>query len=283
MEKDNSTTTNVATLDVKETAQKITDDEPVTGKATKTSAESSSASSPTTPPLGIRIFFIFFLAKMECLLCYFKSDEQTLKAHYEGVHRVDPTNPHFRNLFRIEATTDKKCRYCERVFLTPQQKKNHVFLRHYRRLPLIQPQVGSGQKAFLNILHRGKIVEFSINFEQHRDHYNFFDGDIVPRFLDVVHKNFVPEPNTKYKFHGFFEILNWRGLPNESHPTARSWFTNIYRFSHFNGFVRQKMKEQMLNKIINNKHSGSSWHFFRFESLKVIVASLKFAQDFCRT
>ena len=60
MEKDNSATTAVATLDVKETAQKITDDEPVTGKATKTSAESSSASSPTTPPLGIRIFSIFF-------------------------------------------------------------------------------------------------------------------------------------------------------------------------------------------------------------------------------
>ena len=60
MEKDNSTTTNVATLDVKETAQKITDDEPVTEKATKTSAESSSASSPTTTPLGIRMFSIFF-------------------------------------------------------------------------------------------------------------------------------------------------------------------------------------------------------------------------------
>ena len=142
--------------------------------------------------------------------------------------------------------------------------------------------MGSGQRALLNILRRGKIVEFSINFEQHRDHYNFFDDDIVPRFLDVVHKNFVPEPNTKYKFHGFFEILNWRGLPNESHPTARSWFTNVYRFSHFNGFVRQKMKEQMQNKIINNGHSRSSWHFFRFESLKVIVASLKFAQDFFR-
>ena len=60
MEKDNSTTTNVATLDVKEIAQKITDDEPVTEEATKTSAESSSASSPTTPPLGIRIFSVFF-------------------------------------------------------------------------------------------------------------------------------------------------------------------------------------------------------------------------------
>ena len=60
MEKDNSTTTNVATLDVKETAQKITDDEPVTEKATKTPVESSSASSPTTPPLGIRIFSVFF-------------------------------------------------------------------------------------------------------------------------------------------------------------------------------------------------------------------------------
>ena len=39
----------------------------------------------------------------------------------------------------------------------------------------------------------------------------------------------------------------------------------------------------MQSKIINNGLSGSSWHFFRFESLKVIVVPLKFAQAFFRT
>ena len=140
---------------------------------------------------------------MECLLCYFGSDEQTLKTHYEVVHNVDPTNLHFRNL--LESATDNadnKCRYCGRVFFTLQEKINHNFLHHYRRLP--QQVGGSSRTTHLNILRRDKILEFSINFEQHRDHYNFFVGDIVPRFLDVVDRNFAPETNTQYKFHGFF-------------------------------------------------------------------------------
>ena len=62
---------------------------------------------------------------MECLLCYFKSDEQTLKAHYERVHRVDPTNLHFKNLFTADA--NKNCRYCGRVFADSNQKKNMFF------------------------------------------------------------------------------------------------------------------------------------------------------------
>ena len=91
--------------------------------AAAAAAERTSAS--TAPPLGIRYFFIFFSAKMECLLCYFKSDEQTLKAHYERVHRVDPTNLHFKNLFTADA--NKNCRYCGRVFADSNQKKNMFF------------------------------------------------------------------------------------------------------------------------------------------------------------
>ena len=60
---------------------------------------------------------------------------------------------------------------------------------------------------------------------------------LTPRFLDVVYQNFKPEPNIKYKFHGYFEILNWRSL-QETYPTSRAWFTHVYRFSHLNGFVR---------------------------------------------
>ena len=260
-----------------------TDDVDMTETPSKTKPAAAAAaaertSASTAPPLGIRYFFIFFSAKMECLLCYFKSDEQTLKAHYERVHRVDPTNLHFKNLFTADA--NKNCRYCGRVFADSNQKKKHVFLRHYRS-PNLQ-QVGGSRNTYLNILRRGKIIEFSINFEQHKNHYNFFNAQVVPRFLDVVYQNFKPEPNIKYKFHGYFEILNWRSL-QETYPTGRAWFTHVYRFSHFNGFVRQKMREEMQSKIINNGLSGSSWHFFRFESLKVIVVPLKFAQAFFRT
>ena len=61
---------------------------------------------------------------------------------------------------------------------------------------------------------------------------------------------------------------------------TRSWFTNVYRFSHFNEFVRYKFEEEILKRIIQNGQTGSSWHFLRFQSLRVIVVPLKYALHF---
>ena len=216
---------------------------------------------------------------MDCLLCYHKLYDSNYRSHYESVHTVDLTNSHFRKLFEpVSNAADKKCEYCSRQFSTHQEKKNHVCFIHYHRLPL---QVGGSRRAScLNILRRGEIIDFSINFEQYQNHYNFFAFDIVPVFLDVVYRNFVPKVNVKYKFQGFIELLNWKGIQNERYPTPSSWFTKVYRFKTFNRLVRQELKEDMQNKVINNGYSGSSWRFHRFQSLKVLVTPLKYAQNF---
>ena len=216
---------------------------------------------------------------MDCLLCYHKLYESNYRSHYESVHNVDLTNLHFRKLFEpVSNAADKRCEYCSRQFSTHQEKKNQVFFSHYHRLPL---QVGGSRTASsLNILRRDEIIDFSINFEQHQNHYNFFASEFVPVFLDVVYRNFVPKANTKYKFQGFFELLNWKGIQNETYPTPSSWFTKVYRFKTFNRLVRQELKEDMQNKVINNGHSGGSWRFHRFQSFKVLVTQLKYAQNF---
>ena len=206
--------------------------------------------------------------------------ELNYRSHYHGFHNVDLTNPQFIKLFESvsNAAPDKKCEYCDRQFSTHQEKKNHVFVSLYRHLPL---QVGGSRTASrLNILRRGEIIDFSINFEQHQNHYNVFTSDIVPVFLDVAYRNFVPKIDVKYKFQGFFELLNWKGIQNETYPTPSSWFTKVYRFKTFNRLVRQELKEDMQNKVINNGYSGSSWRFHRFQSLKVLVTPLKYAQNF---
>ena len=206
--------------------------------------------------------------------------ELNYRSHYHGFHNVDLTNPHFIKLFESvsNAAPDKKCEYCDRQFSTHQEKKNHVFVSLYRHLPL---QVGGSRTASrLNILRRGEIIDFSINFEQHQNHYNVFTSDIVPVFLDVAYRNFVPKIDVKYKFQGFFELLNWKGIQNETYPTPSSWFTKVYHFKTFNRLVRQELKEDMQNKAINNGYSGSSWRFHRFQSLKVLVTPLKYAQNF---
>lgn len=259
-----------------------TDDVDMTETPSKTKPAAAAAaertSASTAPPLGIRYFFIFFQLKWNVYSAILSQMSRRLKLTMkEFIGLILPICilktclP--LTLIRIVDIVDV-------YLLTRIRKKKHVFLRHYRS-PNLQ-QVGGSRNTYLNILRRGKIIEFSINFEQHKNHYNFFNAQVVPRFLDVVYQNFKPEPNIKYKFHGYFEILNWRSL-QETYPTGRAWFTHVYRFSHFNGFVRQKMREEMQSKIINNGLSGSSWHFFRFESLKVIVVPLKFAQAFFRT
>ena len=105
----------------------------------------------------------------------------------------------------------------------------------------------------------------------------------MPRFLDVVYRNFRPEVNTQYKFQGFCELLNWRRLQNENHPTPSSWLTRVYHFSTFNRFVRENIQEEMQKRIINNGHSGSSWRFFRYQTLKVLVTPIKYGQKLMRS
>ena len=54
-------------------------------------------------------------------------------------------------------------------------------------------------------------------------------------------------------------------------------------FRNFNEFVRYKFEEEILKRIIQNGQTGGSWQFLRFQSLRVIVAPLKYAQDFFKS
>ena len=158
-----------------------------------------------------------------------------------------------------------------------------MFLRHYSQQQPKQ-QIRGSTTIHLNILYRGKITYFSINYHQYKDYYNFFNSDVVCKFLDAVYRSFKPKTGTKYKFHAFFELVNQQQIDNNQRLLdTRSWFTNVYRFSHFNEFVRYKFEEEILKRIIQNDQTGSSWHFLRFQSLRVIVAPQKYAQNFLKS
>ena len=230
---------------------------------------------------------------MEFLLCYLKPKDsllferrRCLKEHYKKHHKVDPKNVHFQRLFERDNNNldGLTCSICRLNFSSNTKKKNHMFLRHYLQSP--RQQVGGAivDSRHLNILHRGKIIYFSINYNQHKGFYDFFSSDMVSDFLDNVYKAFKPLPNTKYKFHAFFELVNQQKIDsNQRLFDTRSWFTNVYHFFHFNEFVRQQFNDEILKRIIQNGQTGSSWHFFRFQSLRVIAAPLKYAQHFFKS
>ena len=212
---------------------------------------------------------------MECILCHFRSETVSdLKNHYISYHSIDPANEHFLNLLKPDyLEEDNKCIECLLTFDTYGKKKKHMFLVHYS-------QEGGSAKSDadlpLNVLKRGPITHFSINFDQHKNVYDFYSGDMADEFLGVVERKFKPLKNIEHKFQVYFEIVNQqRTLNNRDFLTDnRSWLTKVYTFKFFNKFVRNELKNEITKRIIISGLTGSSWYFRRFKRMNVIVTSL---------
>ena len=125
----------------------------------------------------------------------------------------------------------------------------------------------------LNILRRGQIVYYSVNFDQHKNYFDFFSTDMVHVFLDTVHNAFKPERNLSYKFQDYFEIINQQ-RNHDDRLDKRVWLTNVFRFKHFNQFVRGEIKDEIIKRVIVNGQTGSSWYFKCFDRLNIIVVPL---------
>ena len=205
---------------------------------------------------------------MECTLCHLKfSVISELKKHYVDFHGVDDSNPYFLQLFQLD-TLDRKCTKCSVVFGSSRMKKNHMFLYHYNHT--------GGAKRLnelpLNVLRRAQIVYYSVNFDQHKNYYDFFSTDMIDVLLDSVYNAFKPEQNLLYKFQWYFETINQQREPERT--GKRVWLTNVFRFRHFNQFVRGEIKDEIIKRVIANGQTGSSWYFKRFNRINIIVAPL---------
>ena len=206
---------------------------------------------------------------MECILCHLSfSVVPELKKHYVEFHGVGQSNSYFLDLFKPD-TLDRKCKKCCLMLNSNRMKKNHMFLFHYN-------QAGGARKRLndlpLNLLRREQIVYYSVNFDQHRNYYDFFSTDMIDIFLDTVHDAFKPERNLLYKFQGYFEIINQQRDPERTEK--RVWLTNVFRFKHFNQFVRGEIKDEIIKRVIINGQTGSNWYFKRFNRLNIIAVAL---------
>ena len=119
---------------------------------------------------------------MKCILCMinFESDE-TLKSHYFCQHFVNENDSFFKDLF----SPDNNLRSCDQFmmeFANGRLRKNHMFLFHYY-------QTGgnrTNQQLPVNFLRRAPVKYFSINFQQHRNNYDFFQEEILYRKFTIV-------------------------------------------------------------------------------------------------
>ena len=153
-------------------------------------------------------------------------------------------------------------------FNNPKMKRNHMFLVHYNRMGGNR----RNQQLPINILRRGAIIYFSINYNQHKNFYNFFQEQIVDEFLDSVYTRF--NPDDQYKIQGYAEIINQKQGKFIIAEITCVWLTNTYKARHFNEYVRSSVKSEIVKRIIVNSLTGSSWYFKRFNRLTIIASSV---------
>ena len=212
---------------------------------------------------------------MRCLLCSEKFDEksnQNLLQHYIGFHKIDENNWFFKNLFALKKNSKilQKCLRCEDFIYDSQSKAEHDFLNHFAE---------GKQRPFetkpldIKIL-KDKITIYSISFSKHKNDYNFFDSeDCVEDFLNNCRYNFKNSDDQK-SFKCSFTIENQQDSPTEGGASSfdyRYWSTTIYEGVYFNDFIYFNLKSEILNRVIQNGQSGSSWYFKRFASLSLKV------------
>ena len=91
------------------------------------------------------------------------------------------------------------------------------------------------------------------------------------------------EPSTTVLFKADFAIENIQSAPLGVDNTAdikslRYRTTNVYKAVYLNDFVVARIQNDILKRVINNKLSGSAWHFNKFSylNLKIVDESGSF-------
>ena len=212
---------------------------------------------------------------MKCLLCSENFDEnnnEKLLEHYIKFHKIDKRNWFFKNLFsnKPNAKILKKCIRCDEFIYDSKSKSEHDFLNHF--------QAGR-QRPFetkpLEIKKlQDKIIIYSISFSLHNNSYNFFDSEeCVEDFLNNCRDKFENSEDQK-SFKCSFTIENQQDSPFEGGASLfdyRYWSTTVYDGVYFNDFIFYNLKSEILNRVVQNGQSGSSWYFKKFTNLSLKV------------
>ena len=148
-----------------------------------------------------------------------------------------------------------------------------MFLFHYNQAGVRR----MNQQLPINVLRQGRVKYFSINYTQHKnfsqEYKDFSQEGIVDNFLEAVYNRFIPDD--KYKIQGYAEIINQQQGETIVSENTRVWLTNVYTAKHFNPYVRNAIKNDILKRIIINQETGSSWVLKRFQRLQIMTTSTK--------
>ena len=127
----------------------------------------------------------------------------------------------------------------------------------------------------VDISKKRDITIYQISFAKHSQEYDFFDAKkTVDEFLFNVKNLFVPDQTVLFK--ADFAIENIQSAPlgvsdAVDIKSLRYWSTDVYKSVYLNDYILVMLKSDILKRVINNRLSGSSWHFNRFSYLNLKV------------
>ena len=156
------------------------------------------------------------------------------------------------------------------IFNYKKQLAKHNFLKYYadgNEKPVELKPVDISKKRDITI--------YQISFAKHSQEYDFFDAKkTVDEFLFNVKNLFVPDKTVLFK--ADFAIENIQSAPlgvsdAVDIKSLRYWSTDVYKSVYLNDYILVMLKSDILKRVINNRLSGSSWHFNRFSYLNLKV------------
>ena len=164
----------------------------------------------------------------------------------------------------------KECLHCGEFLVTKEEKTIHNFLKHQK----LAKETPIEEKP-VKTINNGDLTIYQISYNEHNQHYDFYDAERVTDELLAQVKKFF-KPSIPCQFKADFAIENKQDSPEGTENTAdiktlRYWTTNVYRVIYFNSFVAAGIRHDILRRVINNRLTGSSWYFNRFSHLNVKV------------
>ena len=193
---------------------------------------------------------------------------QEIEDHSRDVHSTTvENNPVFKNYFNVVNSDPHEfimegCDYCKKLFFESGKKARHYLSKHLR--PIANPN------SSLIIRKIGsKYLEFSINYDKHKNFYDFYTPEkVIRQFIEDV---FLKIPNEEGEFKLVSNLMNQSMVDIEGRKiySNKLWTT---------GAIQRKMDDRVNEflyvntkiRVLVNGESGSSIYFHRFIFLKLI-------------
>lgn len=205
--------------------------------------------------------------------------------HLVGEHNADANNILVRKylLSFIRPVKDKliTCNICKHISHNTRESTKHDLLKHYE-LTLNENDNFQIQGISTKIKDNRFFKRYTIssNFTEYSESFDWYDPSIADIFVKYAKNNFDrirllngSRENKTLKIQCIFSIINVRqhdGDYNEF-SSPRVWSSDTLTNTAFNDTMVDLLVKNMHLRIINNGETGSSWKFYRYDSIEINI------------